>query len=181
MENDALIKELTNYVNHHIRLAEQWRNLPTEALNARPAPNAWSALECLEHLNRYGDFYIPEIQKRLKSAPEAHQHQFKPGLLGNYFAMSMLPKAKLNRMKAFATMNPAGSLLTVSTIERFLNQQNDVLRLLEAAKKADLNRTKTAISISTWLKLKLGDTLRFVIYHNERHVQQAQRACSPTQ
>jgi hypothetical protein len=181
MQNDALIKELTNYVNHHIRLAEQWKNLPIEALNARPAPNAWSALECLEHLNRYGDFYIPELQKRLKLAPEAQQHQFKPGILGNYFAMSMLPKAKLNRMKTFASMNPAGSLLTTTTIARFINQQYDFLHLLEAAKKADLNRTKTAISISTWLKLKLGDTLRVVIYHNERHMQQAQRACSPAQ
>jgi len=24
-------------------------------------------LECIEHLNRYGDFYIPEITKRIKT------------------------------------------------------------------------------------------------------------------
>ncbi|RXM56703.1 hypothetical protein BOQ60_25350, partial [Chryseobacterium sp. CH1] len=30
----------------------------------------------------------------------------------------------------------------------------------------DLEKTKTSISISKLIKLKLGDTFRFVIYHN---------------
>ena len=39
----------------------------------------------------------------------------------------------------------------------------------------DLNKIKTAISISKWIKLKLGDTFRVVVYHNERHIKQANK------
>ncbi|MEO9077333.1 MAG: DinB family protein, partial [Gelidibacter sp.] len=33
----------------------------------------------------------------------------------------------------------------------------------------------TAISISNLIKLKVGDTFRVVVYHNERHLVQANR------
>jgi hypothetical protein len=181
MQNEALIQELSEYVKRHMLLAEQWKQLPAVTLNARATPTSWSMLECLEHLNLYGDFYLPELQKRLDKAPAVNQRTFKSGILGNYFAMSMLPKAKLNRMKTFASKDPSGSQLNASAIDRFIGQQITLLKMLELSKSIDLNRTKTSISISSWLKLKIGDTLRFVIYHNERHMQQAQRACSPTQ
>jgi hypothetical protein len=35
----------------------------TEVLNKRSSPDAWSALECLEHLNIYSNYYIPEMGK----------------------------------------------------------------------------------------------------------------------
>ena len=35
-------------------------------------------------------------------------------------------------------------------------------------------KTKTAISISKLMKLRLGDTFRFVTAHNERHLLQAE-------
>ena len=38
------------------------------------------------------------------------------------------------------------------------------------------DKTKTAISISKLIKLRLGDTFRVLIYHNERHIKQAERA-----
>src|SRR5690606_41809639 len=47
------------------------------------------------------------------------------------------------------------------------------LQLLEASKRVDLTQVKTSISISKWIKLRLGDTLRVVIYHNRRHIVQA--------
>jgi hypothetical protein len=51
-----------------------------------------------------------------------------------------------------------------------------MLELLEAARTVDLTRTKTGISITNLIKLRLGDTLRVVVYHNWRHIEQAQRA-----
>ncbi|MGB3549023.1 MAG: hypothetical protein WBA17_18760 [Saprospiraceae bacterium] len=39
-----------------------------------------------------------------------------------------------------------------------------------------MNRTKTAVSITKLIRLRLGDTLRVVVYHNQRHVAQALRA-----
>lgn len=176
MYNDVLIRELRDYVESHMSLAKRWKQLSIDALNARPDAQAWSALECLEHLNLYGDFYLPELAKRIRNASRAGIHQFRPGLLGSYFANSMLPNEKLNRMKTFANKNPSGSALSIANVDRFIDQQSVLLELLQQAEHINLNRTKTAISISSVLKLKIGDTLRFVIYHNERHMQQALRA-----
>lgn len=87
----------------------------------------------------------------------------------------MLPKEKLNKMKTFKDKNPIGSKLDKKTIERFISQQEQILNLLDKSREIDLNKTKTAISITNLIKLKIGDTFRVVIYHNERHLEQANK------
>lgn len=147
-----------------------------KVLNPRPATGSWSALECMEHLNRYGNFYLPEIQRRIAQSPHPASAQFKSGWLGNYFAKSLLPKEKLNKMKTFSNMDPMGSELGREVLHTFIAQQEQTLALLQEAKNVDLSKTRTAISISSWIKLRLGDTFRVLIYHNQRHVVQAERA-----
>ena len=137
--------------------------------------DSWSILECLEHLNRYGDFYIPEINNSIHTSQKAKDNEFRSGLLGNYFAKSMLPKEKLNKMKTFKVMDPVGSNLDSSILKKFITQQNTLLELLEQAKTVSLIKNKTRVSISKWIKLRLGDTLRIVIYHNLRHIIQAEK------
>ncbi|MNY06764.1 DinB superfamily protein [compost metagenome] len=83
-------------------------------------------------------------------------------------------------MKTFQNMNPLNSQLDKRVIDEFVDQQNELLRLLETSRKVSLNKTRTSISISKWIRLKLGDTLRFVIYHNQRHMAQAFRLRSVT-
>lgn len=68
-----------------------------------------------------------------------------------------------------------GSKLDKSTIDRFIVQQQKMLELLIKSKSVSLNKTKTSISISNFIKLKLGDTFRFVINHDTRHIIQAKK------
>ncbi len=173
---EKLLAELTAQVRDHIARAKAMKELPLEHLNRQLEPGKWSALECLEHLSLYGDFYLPEIEKRIAASRHNPAPVFKSGLLGNYFAVSMLPKPKLNKMNTFKDKNPAGSALDKSAIDRFLGQQEKLLQLLDKAKAVSLGKTRTSISISNLIKLKLGDTFRFVIYHNVRHMAQAARA-----
>jgi hypothetical protein len=176
MQTEVLLTDLENRTRQLIREAELLLEKPDSFLNRRPAPESWSVLECLEHLNRYGRFYLPEINKRIRESHGKESSVFKSGWLGNYFANSMLPKdSGMKKMKTFRNMNPIHSKLEKQVIVEFLEQQQEMLRLLGKARKVNLNQTKTNISISKWIKLKLGDTFRFVIYHNERHLAQAQR------
>lgn len=171
--SENLIADLIELTKDNMNRVERLKALSTEELNYRNSPGSWSILECIEHLNRYGDFYIPEIEKRLLDNNTKTSTYYKPGLLGDYFAKTMLPGEKLNKMKTFKSMNPIGSNLDRKTLDRFLNQQKQMLYLLNKARKVNLEKTKTSISISKWIRLKLGDTLRVVIYHNQRHVKQA--------
>jgi len=170
-----LLNELKTITNNNLSFAKYLLNQSDENLNLRTSERSWSILECLEHLNFYGQFYLPEIEKRIKESQfPANESDFKSGILGNYFANMMLPKEKLNKMKTLKTANPIHQQLDKSVIEEFINQQNKMLNLLEKAKTVDLAKTKTSISISKLIKLKLGDTFRFVIYHNLRHIKQAE-------
>lgn len=180
MRSETLIQNLIERTRIIINDAESYTSLSLEVLNWRREQNSWSILECFEHLNLYGDFYIPEIRRSIEQSKPSSSKDFKSGLLGNYFAKSMLPKEKLNKMKTFKDKNPIGSSLDIKTIERFISQQEEILTLLNKSRQVDLNKTKTGISISKWIKLKLGDTFRVVVYHNQRHLLQAKKVLENT-
>lgn len=174
----ALLEELKNKTAQHLQYAENLISKSENELNFRTSADSWSVLECLEHLNRYGDFYIPEISHKISSSATTPKSDFQPGILGNYFAKSMLPKEKLNKMKTLKTMNPIHSQLNKEVVNEFIQQQQQLLNLLEKARHINLEKTKTAISISKLITLKLGDTFRFMIYHNERHILQIKNILS---
>ena len=173
INQEALLSDLIERTKKVLNNAEQYTQLTLEQLNFKKSTESWSILECMEHLNLYGDFYLPEIENKMASSKSNSATIFKSGLLGNYFAKSMLPKEQLNKMKTFKDKNPLGSNLDKTTIDRFNNQQKKMLGLLNQARQFDLNKIKTGISISSWIKLKLGDTFRVVVYHNQRHIVQA--------
>ncbi|MFC3161565.1 DinB superfamily protein [Chryseobacterium arachidis] len=173
ISSSQLISELQNSTKANLQFAQNLLHKSEDDLNKRLSEKSWSVLECLEHLNRYGSFYIPEINKRMLSSKRASNPTFSSGILGNYFAESMLPNKKLNAMKTFKSMNPIHSELNIQVIHEFIQQQSQLLDLLEKSKNIDLNTTKTSISISKLIKLKLGDTFRFIINHNLRHIRQA--------
>lgn len=170
-----LIDELKKITEENIQFVENLLNQSDKKLNYRPSEKSWSILECIEHLNRYGKFYIPEINKRIINSNTKQGKIFSFGILGNYFAKSMLPRENLNKMKTFKSMNPIHSSLDKNVLIEFISQQKQMINLLKDAENVDLNKVKTSISISNLIKLKLGDTFRFVIYHNLRHIEQAKR------
>jgi hypothetical protein len=51
----------------------------------------------------------------------------------------------------------------------FIAQQHRLLVLLEKARTLDLGRTRVPISTTRLVRLKLGDTIRFFIVHEQRH------------
>lgn len=175
MQSQQLLQSLRTQTRELQQRAQQLHTLNPEALRFRPSENAWSVLECLEHLNRYGNYYLPEIRIAMRHAKHPQESQFKTGLLGNYFAESMLPKQKLNAMKTFNSKNPLHAPLDESAITEFLEQQTELLDLLEQATRVSLNRTKIKTSISPLLRLNLGDTFRFYINHMIRHFAQIDR------
>ncbi len=174
-DRNLLLDDLINKTESFIKQVEAFNTNEIERLNAKPSNESWSVLECIEHLNLYGRFYIPEITARLKSASPSKNNSFEPGRLGNYFAKAMRPSPKMKAIKTFKSMNPNGSLLDSTTLDEFVNQQNDILKLLIQARQVDLAKTKTSISISRFIKLRLGDTLRVLVFHNLRHIEQAKR------
>lgn len=175
ISSSQLLSELTAITQQNIQYVEGFLQRTDEELNYRTSENSWNILECIEHLNLYNNFYIPEISKRIQSSNIFPKTTFSPGILGNYFAKSMLPKEKLNTMKTLKVMNPIHAKLDKEILHKFIQQQQKLLELLEKSKSTHLEKIKTSISISKLIKLRLGDTLRFLIYHQVRHIEQAKK------
>ncbi|WP_370408300.1 hypothetical protein [Tenacibaculum dicentrarchi] len=119
------------------------------------------------------EFYNNEIRKRIEKSKYQKSTVFKSGYLGNKFALDMLPKEGMKTMNTFKSKNPIYSKLDKKVVlVRFITLQKELLNLLELANNIDLTKTKTAITLPI-LKFRLGDTFRFVINHNQRHIIQA--------
>ncbi len=174
MNTEALINELVEHTERDLARAKVFKKLSMAELQHKQNSDSWSILECIEHLNRYADFYIPELRKRIEASKHKRSTVFKPGLLGSYFANLMLPRERLKKIKTFPSMDPLDSHVDIDVLDRFIAHQTQLLLLLEKSRNTDLTKVKTAISISRWIKLRLGDTFRVVVYHNFRHMVQCQ-------
>jgi len=174
IEAQQLLEQLTEDTKQFIHKAQEWQQLPLATLNWKQTPQKWSVLECLEHLNLYGDFYIPEFKKQIKNSRHPARQLFKSGWFGNYCAKSMLPDKGMS-MRTFKDKDPNGSQLDLSCLQRFVEQQQQMIQLFEDAATVDLAKTKTALTLPL-LKMRLGDTFRFITNHSKRHMAQAQRA-----
>jgi hypothetical protein len=104
---------------------------------------------------------------------------FTPGTFGNYFTNMMKPKNVYevkNKMKAQKGYAPPLGLNVDVVVKEFIQHQQKLLQLLEISKKRNLSDIRIPISISKLIKLKLGDTFRFLIAHEQRHMIQARNA-----
>jgi hypothetical protein len=172
IQSDLLILDLIETTRQNLNFAALLKQKKDAELNWKENSENWSILECLQHLNLYGHFYIPEIEKTIVKSKQKTETEFKSGILGGYFAATMLPKQKLNKMKTFKDKNPLHSNLDRKVIDEFITQQIKTIDLLNKSKTVSLNNNKVKISLTKWIRLKLGDTFRVVINHNVRHIKQ---------
>lgn len=176
IKSSELLKELELKTLQMIETAKGYKLINLEDLNKKPAEDKWSILECIQHINLYGDIYVKEIRNRISKAKRSSEEFHKTGLIGNYAAKTMLPKGDIipNKMKTFKSMTPKNSNLTLAVIDKFISQQKDYLKLIEHAHHINLTKTKCGLAIKG-LKFRMGDAMRFYSFHNVRHIVQANK------
>lgn len=175
--SNTLLDDMSNKTKELIQIAEkEFAGLTEAQLNKKPAPESWSIAECLEHLNLYAEYYHLTMDNKMKESDTSSDARFRSGIIGNYFANSMMIKnGKMTKMTSPKDKNPTNSEIPPGIVDRFLSHQRQMVELIEMARHKNLAKVRIPITIAPWLKLKLGDTFRFSVNHNERHVIQALR------
>jgi len=177
IKNQLLIEELTALTDQSIAEVRRFLELDIDTLNYKPDNNTWSMLESIEHLNLYGNFYLPEIERQLAKAKPKSDCTFKSGMIGDYFVnLIRVKNGSIKKIRTVRKMDPANPHLTYITLNRFIRQQEKLRSLLADSLQKDITNTKTAVSLTHFVRLRMGDTLRFVVYHTERHILQARHA-----
>ncbi len=181
--SNTLINELQEQTESFLNKAiSEWQMIRHSQFALKESPEKWSATQCLEHLNSYGRYYLPVMEKAIQEARKKNFSSavhFKSGWLGNYFTQLMTPKQDGTLGKKMSSPKdhyPVSNFNSHQVIGEFIEQQEKLLQLLEDARNIDLNKASCPISIAKFIKLKLGDTFLFFIAHQYRHILQAERA-----
>lgn len=172
-----LLDELTEAIEQLEKQTRLLKTLDEQSLEQRPHAKGWNILECVEHLLRYNRFYLPEIEARCKMAKAAPKAEsYKTGWLGNMSALSMKPETDKapKAMNTFADKNPLHAKLNRAVLEQFEQELQAWKKLLENCKELDLGANRCKLTLPL-LRFKLGDTLRFVVYHQLRHGKQIEK------
>ena len=182
-KSEDLISQLESDVRQLIAAAEHLRQADSIKLAYPPEEGKWSAAQAIEHLNMYSRYYLPAIEKAMVHIPKEVNAWFVPGFFGNYFTKMMMPRNIYeikNKMKTPKAYRPGRGVNVEGVFKEFFDHQNKLLQLLETARKRNLEQVRVPISISKLIRLKLGDTFRFLIAHEQRHMIQARNAIKAT-
>jgi hypothetical protein len=177
IEKSLLLEQLEKKVESHLHdSVSLFQNLSEDKLLLPSRMGGWSIAQCLEHLNSYGRYYLPEIEKGFRKNKHSMNGQlFTSTLLGRYFIKIMDPQTGKRKYQAFKDHRPGVQLDAYKVVAEFIEQQEAMLRYLTEAKNYDLNKVRVPLSIFKLITFKLGDAFQFIIVHNERHILQAKR------
>ena len=166
-----LLNQLQADIRQIILEANYLKSTDPDILLQHPAAGKWSVIQILEHLNSYGNYYLLAIERSLEQDKKSTE-VFKPGWIGNYFTKLMKPAENgtiTHKMQSPKDHRPHNHPDAFPVLTTFLEQQHYLLELLEKAKTKNIGSIRTPVSISRFIKLKLGDVFRFLIAHEQRH------------
>ncbi|GAB2689516.1 DinB family protein [Mucilaginibacter koreensis] len=174
IHTQTLLQQLKVTVEKTLTEAKQLQLLPLEVLAHKADNSSWSILQVIEHLNTYNSYYLPLITNAFLKHPDAGttSTHFTSSWLGNYFVKLMQPDANgqvTKKMKAAPQHQPGQEPDTKTIINNFISGQQQLLIILETSHQYPLERIKIPISIFKLIKLNLGDVMRFLVTHQQRH------------
>lgn len=159
---------------HQHQVLDGFRPLDEAVLTTVPAWGEWSILQCFDHLNQTHAYYNAKIQPAL-AAPVASRARGDADRYAPSFAGRITMFLAFNPRFSFpasADIAPAAAPPD-DTLDRYLHTQTALLRVLDAVADVDLRRTR--VPIKQGVTFNLGDTLKFLVYHDALHMEQAAR------
>lgn len=174
----SLITELLDRTELIKASTQPFLRLTEQQLITSPATGKWSIAEIFGHLNIAHDLQLRGILTRITLAPDVKTEQYRSSWLGDLLYDRMMPRPdgtvfKLPSPRSFHA-NKEG-LDGYDELQRFLQQCDALDDILRHVSTKDLQGIRIPLTFIKLLRLRLGDNLRFIIAHNERHLLQAHR------
>lgn len=175
-----LLSDLTKLTQELInQTSKTFSKLNSTQLNWKPNIETWSINQIFSHVNLYAEFYHEQLTKRIESTRFTEPSPFFTSSPLGRSAWKSMKLGNANNVKrkfrAPKDYNPQFNAKELKENEAliFTSMQEQMVTILKRAESVSLRKVKVPISISRIIKLRLGDCLLFVIYHNERHLHQA--------
>ncbi len=151
----------------------------SERLLRRPAPESWSAAECLEHLNISTRAFLPEWKRLCDDARRnglVHTGKpFKTDFMGKALIWMLEPPPKM-RFPTAANFVPVAIEHPDTVLPDFLACQRQILSAISGAEGLALDRIRLASPFNQKVKYSVWSSFRLTAAHERRHLWQAERA-----
>jgi hypothetical protein len=173
-----LIAELLDRTELLKASTKPFLRLTDEQLLTRQAPGKWNITEIYVHLNLSMDQTIRSILSRTALAPDHPADEYRSGWLGDLLYQRIMPRpdGSVFKLKALPAHSPDRETMdgreALETFQRHCDALDDILRHVSTK---DLRRIRIPFYLNGLIGLRLGDMLRFLVAHGERHLLQAQR------
>jgi hypothetical protein len=167
------------------RLRRLVADTPAAFWDVPPAPGKWSAAECVAHLNRTGEEFLPLMREALERARalaasggrEARvPRRFRRGVFGWLLWAIMPPPVRLVRSRTTAAFEPSGPMDAASLAARFAELQQEQLACVRAADGLPVDRVQVASPFNARAHYPLFACLGILPRHQHRHLWQAEQA-----
>ncbi|MEM9987081.1 MAG: DinB family protein [Bacteroidota bacterium] len=153
------------------------RDLNPQLFNRKPNPKQWSIAQVLQHLIQVNRSYFEHFD-RIKQGNYQAPWLSKLGFWVKFFSRTVLNAVKPDtqrKTKTFGPWEPIESELSLSVIDRFFQQQEQLSEQLDSLlERADLDQI-IASPISQMIVYPLERAVEIVLVHERRHLLQLRR------
>lgn len=173
-ELSNLIGELENIT---AEAKAKFSGLSSEQLNWKPAAGSWSVGQCFDHLitaNRGMAAKIEPVTQGKQKATFFEKLPFLPKLFGGFITRAVAPESP-RKIKNPGIFDPAESDISADVIERFLEDQNKIAAVMRAGGNVDPEKIIMTSPVAVFITYSLLDGYRIIVWHEKRHLQQAER------
>ena len=145
-------------------------------LNWKPSQKEWSVGQCLEHLIKTNEQFLPVLDAVARGGHRSSAwERVSPlsGFFGRVMVTSLRPDSG-RKFKAPALFAPSASSVDEKIVERFVEHQRRLAETARAAGRTDLDRIVVTSPVARLVTYSLLDACRIVAVHERRHLAQAE-------
>lgn len=175
--------QLAEYCSGFMDLKDEAATLVADVdptvLQTQPAPNMWSAVQCIDHLNTAGWLLLRSMEKNIQRARAEGPYGDPPfdyGFVSRWFVHVMEPSSgwTFDAPSLFEPDTP-NTLYPNEEVDEFLALQDAFAEHVEETEGIDLRRLRLSSPAIPLLRISLGAWFEATLAHERRHLAQARR------
>jgi hypothetical protein len=151
--------------------------LSPRQINWKRSPGEWSIGQCFDHLLATNRPYLPLLEKIAAGENKRslwERMPILPRLFGRLVIRAVDPEST-RKVKARPAFRPTESEVDALVVNQFVNQQQELMRLMKATGHLELERIVITSPIASIVTYSLLDGYRIIVTHERRHFRQAER------
>jgi hypothetical protein len=162
------------------RLQRLTESVAHDRWTLRPHRGRWSVAECVDHLNRTSEAYLPQLRRVIREAggsqvDAGRDRRFRRDPMGWLLSVTMPPPVRLMRIKTVAPLEPSALLPPRELVARFRELQEEQIRCLEEADGLPLDQLQILSPFDARVRYNLYSCFVILPRHQHRHLWQAEQ------